>query len=431
MLHIIQGDRPKKPFFSITRGYTQELWDMTSCCWDVEPTKRPTVDRVLNTLIIAAEQWEPGHGGLSTQDDQSSTASEDESDPPTDLESEDEVVDNTSSSLDPPQLLIIETPVPSPPSVSPPSTVKDPTQLESTPTIPKKEETKSAPAIPPKEGKEPTPSTVISRKEMKPTFVRLPGEEGHKPVPVPSNDGDIRVAPVVPPKQEDKPKLAPVTSRDKVAGPAPYKRSREEEPRPTPTIPTKPLHARHQTEEESKPTLAISKKDETQHPPPSLPEAQLKRAPAASKDEIKEAVPFRPTPSAPRKGDTNPALVTPLKEVSPEPNPATPRKEATSSTTISSRKQELPSRSTPSISLGDDGHTSIDASKVEMRSKPIQKEAMSIINSPGKEEVFRPASNRGETESVSMYPRRVEPQVKEGPTGWESNPRRCPGHVHR
>ena len=300
MLRIIRGERPKKPYFSITRGYTQELWDMATCCWDVDPTKRPTVDCVLDTLRIAAEQWKPKHGGLSTQDDWNSTDSEEESDPPTVLEPENEPVDDTSGPLDPSQSLVIETPIPAstpapapvPPSVSPPSTVEDLTHLESTSTTSKKEEINSTPVIPPKE--EPRPSTVISRKEMEPELVRSSREEGRKPIPAPSSNEDIRVAPVVPPKQE-KPKLAPAASKDEVTRPTPDTRSREEELWPTLAIPTKPLSVRKSIEEESKPTLAISKKEETQHGPTNLPEVQPRRVPIASKDEIKEAVPLRPT----------------------------------------------------------------------------------------------------------------------------------------
>jgi hypothetical protein len=75
-LRIMRGELPKKPIFSITRGYTEELWDMAISCWDVDPTKRPTVDYVLDTLIIAAEQWKPKHGGLLADGSQNSPVSE-------------------------------------------------------------------------------------------------------------------------------------------------------------------------------------------------------------------------------------------------------------------------------------------------------------------------------------------------------------------
>ena len=100
MVHIIRGERPKKPpTFSITRGYTEELWDMTASCWDVNSAKRPTIDRVLNTLIVAAEQWKPKHGVLSTQNDWNPGVSEGKSDSATVTEPENGPVNNTSGSL--------------------------------------------------------------------------------------------------------------------------------------------------------------------------------------------------------------------------------------------------------------------------------------------------------------------------------------------
>ena len=228
MVHIIRGEPPKKPIFFITRGYTQKLWDMTISCWDAEPSKRPTVDQVLGALTIAAKRWKPRCGGFSNQDDCDQTASEEESDPPTDLEPEDEPVDDTPGSPDPPQPLAIETPVPALPSASSSSTVMNPTQLESTPTT-SREETKSAPAIPPQEEQEPRPRTVIpGKEEMEPEPVRLSREVGHGRIPAPPGDADIQVMPIVPPKQEEKFKLGPVTFEDEVARPAPDRQSREE-----------------------------------------------------------------------------------------------------------------------------------------------------------------------------------------------------------
>lgn len=108
MLHIIQGARPKKPIFAATRGYTQELWNMTSSCWDMDASKRPTVDHVLDALAVAAERWKP------PQDDWSSSASEDEADSHTASEPEDGPVDNTSDSPGPLQSPVTETPIPDP-----------------------------------------------------------------------------------------------------------------------------------------------------------------------------------------------------------------------------------------------------------------------------------------------------------------------------
>jgi hypothetical protein len=61
MLQIAQGERPEKPDFAFTRGYTQELWDMGMSCWDADPAKRPTIDHVLDTLETAARGWRPEH----------------------------------------------------------------------------------------------------------------------------------------------------------------------------------------------------------------------------------------------------------------------------------------------------------------------------------------------------------------------------------
>ena len=76
MFQILKGERPKKPIFVITRGYTEELWGMTESCWKQDPDERPAVDYVLDTLSRAAEEWKPRGGELSAPspvDDWSST----------------------------------------------------------------------------------------------------------------------------------------------------------------------------------------------------------------------------------------------------------------------------------------------------------------------------------------------------------------------
>ena len=75
MLRILNGMRPKKPIFVITRGYTEGLWEMTTTCWEKDPTKRPAVDHVLGVLRSAAGQWEHKCGELATQDDWSPASS--------------------------------------------------------------------------------------------------------------------------------------------------------------------------------------------------------------------------------------------------------------------------------------------------------------------------------------------------------------------
>ena len=60
VMEITQGKRPKKPeFFVITRGYTEELWKLTTDCWQQDPAKRPPVDKVLEELRNEASKWEP------------------------------------------------------------------------------------------------------------------------------------------------------------------------------------------------------------------------------------------------------------------------------------------------------------------------------------------------------------------------------------
>jgi len=50
MIRILDGVRPQKPDFATTRGYTEDLWEMTTSCWAEDPISRPTVDHVLDAL---------------------------------------------------------------------------------------------------------------------------------------------------------------------------------------------------------------------------------------------------------------------------------------------------------------------------------------------------------------------------------------------
>lgn len=74
-LQAARGQWPRKPDPATTRGYSDGLWDMGVSCWDMDPAKRPTIDHVLSTLEIAAEQREPKHEELSplTPSNQDST----------------------------------------------------------------------------------------------------------------------------------------------------------------------------------------------------------------------------------------------------------------------------------------------------------------------------------------------------------------------
>jgi len=84
VLSILRGKRPKKPIFDTTRGYTEELWEMTTSCWKEDPTDRPAVDSVLVALKNAAGQWESEDGALdilSPRDDCSPTLAEESGSP--------------------------------------------------------------------------------------------------------------------------------------------------------------------------------------------------------------------------------------------------------------------------------------------------------------------------------------------------------------
>ena len=60
VMQIIKVTRPQKPNFGISRGYTEELWELTTACWHrKDPAERPTVGKPLRLLGNAASQWRP------------------------------------------------------------------------------------------------------------------------------------------------------------------------------------------------------------------------------------------------------------------------------------------------------------------------------------------------------------------------------------
>ena len=168
--------RPQKPIFTITRGYTEELWELTTSCWDEKPTERPNVDEVLEALRIAAEQREPQNGG-SSQSDWSQTLYA-ESDLHALYEPEDEHVTMGASPPSPVTKTLVHAATPSP--STPPSTTKNekssghifvtPDEKKKTP-IPKglsrEEDNRQIPVTP-------------RREEMRPVFVGQPSQEGPK-----------------------------------------------------------------------------------------------------------------------------------------------------------------------------------------------------------------------------------------------------------
>ncbi|KAF9787032.1 kinase-like domain-containing protein [Thelephora terrestris] len=173
MLRIIQGERPQKPIFVITRGYTEDLWEITTRCWDEKPLERPIVDDLLKALKSAAKQWKPTLS-FSPQDDLSPTLYADEFNLCTPSEHEDGDA-TTGLSTSPPVL--------------PPSTAKNETSLEHVPGGPpversqipttlEKQHTQEVPASLPETqlGK---PTLTVSRKDE--IEVTMPGVKANSP----------------------------------------------------------------------------------------------------------------------------------------------------------------------------------------------------------------------------------------------------------
>jgi hypothetical protein len=173
MLRIIQGERPQKPIFVITRGYTEDLWEITTRCWDEKPLERPIVDDLLKALKSAAKQWEPTLS-FSPQDVLSPTLYADEFNLCTPSEHEDGDA-TTGLSTSPPVL--------------PPSMTKNETSLEHVPGGPpversqipttlEKQHTQEVPASLPETqlGK---PTLTVSRKDE--IEVTMPGVKANSP----------------------------------------------------------------------------------------------------------------------------------------------------------------------------------------------------------------------------------------------------------
>jgi hypothetical protein len=57
IIPITDGMRPGKPNFAISRGYTDELWELTTACWQQDPAERPTVGDLVGRLGNAAQKW--------------------------------------------------------------------------------------------------------------------------------------------------------------------------------------------------------------------------------------------------------------------------------------------------------------------------------------------------------------------------------------
>lgn len=176
MLRIVQGLRPKKPIFAITRGYTEELWDMTVSCWKENPIERPIVDKLLEALKVAGERWGPRRGWpstLSPQDDRSPTLCAEESDSRTLFEPEDDDVTTESpTSCYSPHSFATKSPVfATTPFTLPPFLPVPPPPVA---------EDKASPATPDKENTDPP-------RNLSGGDSRSSGE-GYKPTPIPGEE---------------------------------------------------------------------------------------------------------------------------------------------------------------------------------------------------------------------------------------------------
>lgn len=67
-VRVLSGKRPERPAHS---SLTDELWDLTECCWDQEPQRRPKISEVvrrLRTDLAAQEGYADGANVVTTDD---------------------------------------------------------------------------------------------------------------------------------------------------------------------------------------------------------------------------------------------------------------------------------------------------------------------------------------------------------------------------
>ncbi|EJD36822.1 kinase-like protein, partial [Auricularia subglabra TFB-10046 SS5] len=54
MHRVCSGSHPRKP----DTGFDPELWDVCRSCWSFEPSHRPTIQSVLDTLTVSLRSWD-------------------------------------------------------------------------------------------------------------------------------------------------------------------------------------------------------------------------------------------------------------------------------------------------------------------------------------------------------------------------------------
>ena len=303
MRYILDGMRPKKPIFIITRGYTKELWEMTTSCWEEDPAKRPSVEYILDVLSSAAERWEPKCGELATQDDTEESDSEHEDEPD---------ITSASTTINSPRPPVIEAPPPLDP-IPAPSVLPDGAPPKYIPVTPlKKGEVKPAPVGPSNEEELKSTLAISRREEIKPAFVSpsevvreepkltpvtTKKEEGREEVPA---TRDLRNT--TPPMNKSIPPIVskPVTTT--ASGPP-------ETPAPTPapliptSTPSASMHSATSNEVLLKSVPVNSLKKDEVKPPPVRPPGQEepRSTPAISGREEMKLAPARPSKEVARE----------------------------------------------------------------------------------------------------------------------------------
>jgi hypothetical protein len=54
---IVEGERPTEPEDAARLGFTEELWQAVTLCWEPKREDRPTVDDLLSLLHDALGFW--------------------------------------------------------------------------------------------------------------------------------------------------------------------------------------------------------------------------------------------------------------------------------------------------------------------------------------------------------------------------------------
>ena len=56
---VLRGERPKRPQGVEGGGFTDDTWGALERCWKPEPSDRPSIDYVLQSLEKASKSWVP------------------------------------------------------------------------------------------------------------------------------------------------------------------------------------------------------------------------------------------------------------------------------------------------------------------------------------------------------------------------------------